>query len=38
LDEARFKYFEQLSQLARLPIPNIIHDMNFGIDSSLNLL
>jgi hypothetical protein len=38
LYDARSEYFEQLSQLARFQIPNIIHDINFGTDSNLNLL
>jgi hypothetical protein len=32
LHERRFEYFEQLSQLGRPQIPNIIHVINFGTD------
>jgi hypothetical protein len=35
---ARFGYFEPLSQLGPLPIPNIIPAINFGTYSNLNLL
>jgi hypothetical protein len=38
LHETRFEYFEHLSQLGQLPIPNIHHVINFGTDSNLNLL
>jgi hypothetical protein len=38
LHGAIFEYFEQLYKLGKLQIPNSIHDINFGIDSSLNLL
>jgi hypothetical protein len=34
----RFEYFEQLSKLGELQIPNRIHVIKFGIDSNLNLL
>jgi hypothetical protein len=37
LHEAIFEYIEQLYQLGQLQIPNKIHDINFGTDSSLNL-
>jgi hypothetical protein len=38
LYDARFEYFEQLSKLGQLQIPNIIHVINFGTDSNLNIL
>jgi hypothetical protein len=38
LHEARFKYFEQFSQMGQLRIPNRISDIKFGTDSSLNFL
>jgi hypothetical protein len=38
LHGARFEYFEQLYRLGRPQIHNSIHDINFGIDSSLNFL
>jgi hypothetical protein len=33
----RFEHSEQFFPLGRLPIPNIIHVTNFGINSNLNL-
>jgi hypothetical protein len=36
--EAGFENFEQLSQLGRLQIPNIIHVIVLWIDSNLNIL
>jgi hypothetical protein len=38
LHKARLECDEQLFQLALLQIPNIIHDINFGTDSNLNIL
>jgi hypothetical protein len=35
LHEDIFEYFEQLSQLGRLQIPNQIHAIYFGTDSNL---
>jgi hypothetical protein len=36
--EARFEYFEQVSQLGRLQVLNRIHGINSGIVFNLNLL
>jgi hypothetical protein len=36
--DARFEYFEQLSQLGRLQILNIIYEINYGTEFNLNLL
>jgi hypothetical protein len=38
LHATRFEYFEQLSPLDQLQIPNRIHVINFGAGSNLNLL
>jgi hypothetical protein len=38
LHATRFEYFEQLSLLDQLQIPNRIHVINFGAGSNLNLL
>jgi hypothetical protein len=38
LHDASFEYFEHLSRLGLLQIPNRIHAINFGTDSNLNLL
>jgi hypothetical protein len=38
LHAAIFEYFEQLSQLGHLQIPNRIHVKKFGTDSNLNVL
>jgi hypothetical protein len=35
--ESRAEYYEELSQLGWLQIPNRIHAINFGTDSNLNL-
>jgi hypothetical protein len=38
LYDGRFEYREPLSQLDQLQIPNLIHVINSGIDSSSNLI
>jgi hypothetical protein len=38
LEGARFRYNTQHSPLSQLQIPTVIHAINFGIDSNLNVL